>query len=87
MAKTKTTNNGQVDKDHYVGEGYPDLIAFFGKNKVVVELKAIGAKLGASEDQQIKNYMKLLKIKSGLLINFQQPKKEGESEIEIEEIM
>ncbi|MDP7159121.1 MAG: GxxExxY protein [Candidatus Pacebacteria bacterium] len=76
-----------IYKDHYVGEGFPDLIIFFGKTKIVVELKAVGAKLGVSEEQQIKNYMKLLKIKDGLLINFQQPKKEGRSEIEIKEIV
>ncbi|MBV22384.1 MAG: GxxExxY protein [Parcubacteria group bacterium] len=76
-----------IYKDHYVGEGFPDLIIFFGKTKIVVELKAVGAKLGVSEEQQIKNYMKLLKIKDGLLINFQQPKKEGKSEIEIKEIV
>jgi len=76
-----------IYKDHYVGEGFPDLIIFFGKTKIVVELKAVGAKLGVSEEQQIKNYMKLLKIKDGLVINFQQPKKEGKSEIEIKEIV
>ncbi|MCL4540587.1 MAG: GxxExxY protein [Bacteroidetes bacterium] len=73
-------------KDHYVGEGYPDIIVNFGTKKLVVELKAVAGNLGPSEEQQIKNYMRTLKIKSGLLINFQQPKKEGKSQIEIKEI-
>jgi len=30
--------------------------------------------------------MKILKIKDGLLINFQQPRKEGKSQIEIKEV-
>jgi hypothetical protein len=29
----------------------------------------------ASEEQQLRNYMKILKIKRGLLVNFQQPGK------------
>lgn len=74
-------------KGHYVGEGFPDIIAYFGREKVILELKAVAGTLGASEEQQIKNYMKLLKIKKGLLINFQQPgKKEGKTEIEIREV-
>ena len=60
-------------KDHYVGEGYPDLVVRLGREKLVVELKAISGELGASEEQQLRNYLKILKIKSGLLINFQQP--------------
>ena len=74
-------------KDHYIGEGYPDLIVRLGKEKVVVELKAFGGIMGAAEEQQLRNYMKILKIKHGLLINFQQPgKKEGKTSIEIKEI-
>ena len=74
-------------KNHYVGEAYPDIIVHFGKTKIVLELKAISGNIGASEEQQIKNYMHILKIKSGLLINFQQPgKKEGKTKLEIREV-
>ncbi len=73
-------------KDHYVGEGYPDIVVNFGKEKIVLELKAVGGNLGPAEDQQLRTYMRILKIKSGLLINFQQPKKEGESQLEIKKI-
>jgi GxxExxY protein len=74
-------------KGHYVGEGYPDLIAYFGKTRVVIELKAVGGELGAAEEQQIRNYMKILKIRQGILINFQQPgKKESKSKLEIREV-
>ena len=73
-------------KDHYVGEGFPDLIAYFGGNKVVIELKSVGGKMGASEEQQIRNYMSIMKIKDGLLINFQSPKNAGESVLETIEV-
>src|SRR3989338_3157318 len=65
LAKIKYENQKVVElkyKDHYVGEGYPDIIANLGKERVVLELKAVGGTLGAGEEQQIKNYMKILKI-------------------------
>jgi len=37
-------------KDHYVGEGYPDLVVHLCDEKLIVELKAICGELGASED-------------------------------------
>jgi GxxExxY protein len=89
LQKIKYENQKVVElkyKDHYVGEGYPDIIVNFGQEKIILELKSVGANLGPAEEQQIKNYMKILKIKNGLLINFQQPKKEGKSQIEIKEI-
>jgi GxxExxY protein len=73
-------------KDHYVGEGYPDIIVGNGKGRIILELKAVGGSLGNAEEAQIKGYMTRLKIKKGLLINFQQPRKEGKSKIEIKEI-
>lgn len=77
---------GLVYKEHHVGEGYPDIIVHDGGKKIILELKSVGGSMGASEEQQIRNYMKILKIKHGLLINFQQPKKEGKSQLEIKEI-
>lgn len=89
LAKIKYEGQKVVElqyKSHYVGEGYPDLIIHDGKKKIVLELKAVGGMLGASEEQQLRNYMKILKIKKGLLINFTQPgKKEGKTQIEIKE--
>ena len=74
-------------KDHCVGEGYPDLVVNLDGDKVVVELKAVGSELGAAEEQQLRNYMKILRIKNGILINFQQPgRKEGKTQLEIKEI-
>lgn len=74
-------------KDHCVGEGYPDLVVNLDGDKVVVELKAVGSELGIAEEQQLKNYMKILKIRNGILINFQQPgKKEGKTQLEIREV-
>ena len=73
-------------RDHYVGEGYPDLFAWLGREKMIVELKAVSGELGASEEQQIKNYIKILKVKRGLLINFQQPgKNPRKTRVEIHE--
>ena len=89
LAKIKDQGQKVVElqyKKHCVGEGYPDLVVGEGKNKLILELKAVGGVLGASKEQQIRNYIKILKIKHGLLINFQQPKKEGKSQLEIKEI-
>lgn len=89
LAKIKYESQKVVElkyKNHYVGEGYPDIIIDFSNEKVILELKAVGGNLGAAEEQQIKGYMKRLKIRDGLLINFQQPKKEGKTQIEIKEI-
>src|SRR5262245_43666799 len=74
-------------KDHYVGEGYPDLVIQLGDEKLVVELKAISGELGASEEQQLSNYMAILNVKRGLLINFQQPgRKQGKTKLDIHEL-
>src|SRR5215471_12592916 len=74
-------------KDHYVGEGYPDLVVHLGEEKLIVELKAISGELGASEEQQLRNYMTLLNVKRGMLINFQQPgRKQGKTKLDIREI-
>lgn len=89
LAKIKYEGQKVVElkyRDYYVGEGYPDIIVHFGREKIILELKAVGGNLGPSEEQQIRNYMKILKIKAGLLINFQQPKKEGKTQLEIREI-
>jgi GxxExxY protein len=74
-------------KDHCVGEGYPDLIVRLGREKIVVELKAVGGTMGAAEEQQLRNYMKILGIRRGLLINFQQPgKNPKKTRLEMREI-
>ena len=75
-------------RDHAVGEGYPDLLVHIDKKKkVVVELKAVASKMGACEVQQLRNYMKLLGVQWGLLINFQMPgRKDGKTELEIREV-
>ena len=89
LAKIKYESQKVVElkyRDYYVGEGYPDIVVHFGREKIILELKAVGGNLGPSEEQQIRNYMKILKIKTGLLINFQQPKKEGKTQLEIKEV-
>jgi len=74
-------------KEHYVGEGYPDLVVHLGDEKLIVELKAIVGELGPSEEQQLRNYMTILNAKRGLLINFQQPgRKQGKTKLDIREV-
>jgi GxxExxY protein len=73
--------------DSAVGEGYPDLVVRIGREKMIVELKAVGGEMGAAEEQQLRNYMKLLGITKGVLINFQQPgKNKKKTRLEIKEI-
>jgi GxxExxY protein len=90
LAKIKYENQKVVElkyRDHYVGEGYPDLVVQLGREKLVVELKAISGELGASEEQQLRNYLRILKITGGLLINFQQPgKNPKKTRVEIREV-
>jgi len=69
---------------HYVGEGLADLVVGLGNDTIVVELKAVSQSMGQHEEQQLRNYMKILNVKKGLLINFQQlgsPKKATKPEI------
>jgi GxxExxY protein len=74
-------------RDYCVGEGYQDLVVRLGREKIVVELKAISGALGASEEQQLRNYMKILGAMRGLLINFQQPgRNPKKTRLEIREI-
>lgn len=90
LAKIKYESQKVIElkyKDHFVGTGEPDLIVRLGaKERVILELKAVGGIMGASEEQQIRNYMKILKIKHGLLINFQLPKNKGKAALEIKEV-
>jgi GxxExxY protein len=90
LAKIKYESQKVVElkyKNHYVGEGFPDLVVQLGKDRVILELKAVGSTLGSGEEQQLKNYMKILKVKYGLLINFQLPgKKEGKTKLEVREV-
>jgi len=71
-------------KKHNVGEEKPDIIVNAGKEKIILELKAVGAKLTQKEEVQVKKYLEVLKIKQGVLINFPQPNsKETPKEPEI----
>ena len=74
-------------RDHCVSEGYPDIVVRHGRESMVVEFKAISGEVGASEERQLRNYMKILKTKRGLLINFQQPgKNPRRTKLEIKEV-
>jgi GxxExxY protein len=87
LAKVRYENQKVVElkfKDHYVGEGYPDLVVNLNDIKLVLELKAVASKLGGKEETQIRSYMKILKIPYGLLINFQSPGTDVEKETQLE---
>ncbi|MBI3795934.1 MAG: GxxExxY protein [Deltaproteobacteria bacterium] len=58
----------------YIGEGKPDLIVGDGTERVVIELKAVES-VGHKERAQIENYLRVLNLALGLLINFPQPTK------------
>jgi GxxExxY protein len=74
-------------RGYYVGEGFADLLVGAGDDTIAVELKAVAQNMGRHEEQQLRNYMKVLKVNRGLLINFQHlnkaksPKKLTELEI------
>ena len=55
-----------------VGEYIPDLIAF---NVIIVDAKAI-EKIGNNEIAQMINYLKITKLKVGLILNFKHAKLE-----------
>lgn len=56
----------------HVGEYIPDLIAF---NSIIVEAKAIAA-IGNNEKAQMINYLKITKLRVGLILNFKHAKLE-----------
>jgi hypothetical protein len=59
--KSRTAENQRFDpsRPRSAGaEGYPDLFVWPGREKMIVELKAVSGELGAPEEQQIKNYIK-----------------------------
>ena len=58
----------------YIGEGKPDLIVGEHSDRLVIELKAVES-VGHKERTQIENYLRVLNISLGLLINFPQPTK------------
>ena len=58
----------------YIGEGKPDLIVGENGSRLVIELKAVES-VGHKERTQIENYLRVLDVSLGLLINFPQPTK------------
>jgi GxxExxY protein len=74
-------------KEHYVGEGYPDLIVGTGRTRLILELKAT-SKLGDKEEQQLHNYLRILGLNQGLLINFQAPGQntKGKTKLEVRQV-
>lgn len=64
-------------KGFSVGDGELDLLVCEGKEEVIIELKAIGATLSPKEETQLRKYMELEGIESGLLINFPQAGRKG----------
>lgn len=61
-------------KNQKVGDYIPDLIAF---NSVIIDTKVID-RISDIERAQILNYLKITKLKVGLIFNFKRPKLEWE---------
>ena len=61
-------------KNFAVGMSRSDLIIndTKGKEKIVIELKAMPGKIGKKEEIQLQKYLESLKMKKGILINFPQ---------------
>ena len=61
-------------KNFAVGMSRPDLIIndVKGKEKIVIELKAVSGELGKKEEVQLAKYLESLKVKKGIIINFPQ---------------
>ncbi|MFH0830710.1 MAG: GxxExxY protein [Parcubacteria group bacterium] len=64
-------------KDHYVGEGYPDLIVGAVQHRLILELKAM-----------LNGAHRILGLNHGLLINFQAPGQntKGRTKLEIRHV-
>src|SRR5262249_654286 len=75
-------------KDHYVGEGEPDLIVDDGTEKIVIELKAIIG-VGEKERRKLQTYLGMVGISRGFLMNVPQPAKNdiAEDKIHFEELL
>jgi GxxExxY protein len=67
-------------KGHNIGHGRVDLII---SNKIIIELKAIANFNNDTANVQINNYMKNYSITEGLIINFGQPNKINQGELNI----
>jgi GxxExxY protein len=67
----------------YIGEGKPDLIVGDLTDRVVIELKAVES-VGHKERAQIENYLRVLNIPIGVLINFPQPTKSKAAKDDVE---
>jgi len=63
-----------IYKNVWVGEYIPDLIAF---GQVVVDAKTIDAITNVERGQML-NYLKITKLRVGLILNFKHPKLEWE---------
>ena len=73
---TLQEQNIQFEREYYFSIGYhghtikhKHYVDFFAKDKVLIECKAIEA-LGVEQRQQLWNYMRLAKVRIGILYNF-----------------
>ena len=71
-------------KGHNIGHGRVDILV---NNNFIIELKAIGNFNGDTANTQIKNYMKHYSIRDGVVINFGQPSKNSQGELNIRYII
>lgn len=67
-------------KGFNIGEGKLDILVYDGGKKLVLELKAINSALSPKEESQVRKYIELLGLDTGLLINFPQAGRKGSSD-------
>ena len=71
-------------KNHHIGIARPDFIIHSSEGDLIIELKAISGQISAPERRQVKNYMRILHILNGIIINFQQPGRRNDNPTELE---
>ncbi len=67
-----------------IGDSRLDLIAYEKEERLLIELKALSSSLSPKEETQLKKYMALLNMPTGLLINFSQAGRSKSKETPLE---
>ena len=70
-------------KSHNIGSSRVDLIIEYESNKLIIELKALQTFSQDTAIIQIKNYMMEHKVDTGLIINFGQPNRINNGELNL----
>lgn len=69
-----------VFQGFHIGESKLDLVVHDNDELLIIELKAIGSLLSAKEETQLRKYMECSGVNKGLLVNFPQAGRKGNSD-------